>query len=121
MAVLRGAFVVEIAGLGLLWLTGAGEHALFFAGVSLVGLCFGALMGIYPGFTADQFGPAHNSVNYGIMFIGFALAGYFGPTVCRSILSSSGSYSAAFIVAAGLAVVGIAVSYLYRALKTARG
>ena len=117
VAVLRGAFVVEIAGLGLLWLTGAGEHALFFAGVSLVGLCFGALMGIYPGFTADQFGPAHNSVNYGIMFVGFALAGYFGPTVCRGILSSSGSYSAAFIVASCLAAVGIALSYAYRALE----
>ena len=117
VAVLRGAFVVEIAGLGLLWLTGAGEHALFFAGVSLVGLCFGALMGIYPGFTADQFGPAHNSVNYGIMFIGFALAGYFGPTVCRSILTSSGSYATAFVVAACLAIVGIALSYGYRALE----
>ena len=117
VAVLRGAFVVEIAGLALLWLTGAGEHALFFAGVSLVGLCFGALMGIYPGFTADQFGPAHNSVNYGIMFIGFALAGYFGPTVCRSILTSSGSYATAFVVAACLAIVGIALSYGYRALE----
>ena len=121
VAVLRGAFVVEIAGLGLLWLTGAGEHALFFAGVSLVGLSFGALMGIYPGFTADQFGPAHNSVNYGIMFIGFALAGYFGPTVCRSILSSSGSYATAFVVAAGLALLGIAFSLCYRLLNRVKG
>ena len=56
VAVLRGAFVVEIAGLALLLFTGAGEMFLFFAGVSLVGLCFGALMGIYPGFTADRFG-----------------------------------------------------------------
>ena len=117
VAVLRGAFVVEIAGLALLWLTGAGEHVLFFAGVSLVGLCFGALMGIYPGFTADQFGPAHNSVNYGIVFIGFALAGYFGPTVCRSILSSSGSYSAAFLIAACLSVLGIGLSFVFRRLK----
>ena len=114
VAVLRGAFVVEIAGLALLFLTGAGDHVLFFAAVSLVGLCFGALMGVYPGFTADQFGPAHNSVNYGIMFVGFALAGYFGPTVCRRILAASGSYSAAFVVAACLALAGIVLSLVYR-------
>ena len=71
-------------------------------------------MGVYPGFTADQFGPAHNSVNYGIMFVGFALAGYFGPTVCRRILAASGSYSAAFVVAACLALAGIVLSLVYR-------
>lgn len=116
VAVLRGAFVVEIAGLALLLLTGAGDTFKFFAGVSLVGLCFGALMGIYPGFTADRFGARHNSVNYGIMFIGFALAGYFGPTVCRSLLASTGGYGAAFIVAACLAAAGIILSLVYRAM-----
>ena len=116
VAVLRGAFVVEIAGLLVLILTGAGDTFKFFAGVSLVGLCFGALMGIYPGFTADRFGARHNSVNYGIMFIGFALAGYFGPTVCRSILASSGSYERAFIIAACLAAAGIILSLVYRAV-----
>jgi MFS family permease len=98
--------LIKIAGLGLLWLTGAGEHALFFAGVSLVGLCFGALMGIYPGFTADQFGPAHNSVNYGIMFIGFALAGLLGPMLMNTVVSATGRYQPAFIACAVLAAVG---------------
>ena len=59
------------------------------------------------------FGLRNNSVNYGIMFIGFAVAGYFGPTVCRSIMASSGSYSMAFVVAAGLALVGIGLSFLF--------
>ena len=94
--------------------------AKFFVAVSLVGICFGALMGVYPGFTADQFGAAHNSVNYGIMFIGFALAGYFGPTVCRSILASTGSYATAFVVAAGLAVAGIALTFVYRRMQTTK-
>ena len=76
-------------------------------GVSVIGVCFGALMGVYPGFTADQFGIRHNSVNYGIMFIGFAIAGYFGPSTCGRLLASTGSYTAAFLVAAILAVVGI--------------
>ena len=118
--VLCGAFVIEIAGLALLFATGMGDTVKFFVAVSLVGICFGALMGVYPGFTADQFGAVHNSVNYGIMFIGFALAGYFGPTVCRSILASTGSYSTAFVVAACLAVAGIVLTFVYRRMQTTK-
>ena len=113
VAVLRGAFLLEIVGLVLLFVTGEGQTLLFMTAVSCIGLCFGALMGVYPGFTADRFGLRNNSVNYGIMFIGFAVAGYFGPTVCRSILSSSGSYSYAFVAAMALAVVGIGLSFLF--------
>lgn len=113
IAVLRGAFVLEIIGLGLLFLTGEGNTLLFMVAVSCIGLCFGALMGVYPGFTADRFGLRNNSVNYGIMFIGFAVAGYFGPTVCRSILGSTGAYSSAFLVAMGLAAAGIVLSVVF--------
>lgn len=113
VAVLRGAFIIEIAGLALLVTTGEGDVFRFMAAVSVIGICFGALMGVYPGFTADQFGPRNNSVNYGIMFIGFAVAGYFGPTVCRNILASTDTYSVAFMVSIALAVVGIILSILF--------
>lgn len=113
VAVLRGAFIIEIAGLALLFTTGEGDVFRFMAAVSVIGICFGALMGVYPGFTADQFGPRNNSVNYGIMFIGFAVAGYFGPTVCGKILASTGTYGVAFIVSMALAVIGILLSIVF--------
>ena len=116
VAVLRGAFVLEILGLVLLLLSGPGQTFLFMVAVSVIGICFGALMGIYPGFTADRFGLRNNSVNYGIMFIGFAVAGYFGPTVCGRILARTGAYSSAFRVAAVLAICGIILSVVYRLL-----
>ena len=102
--------MLEIIGLGLLFVAGEGQTLLFMTAISLIGLCFGALMGVYPGFTADRFGLRNNSVNYGIMFIGFAVAGYFGPTTCGRILSRTGAYSSAFLVAMGLAVAGIVLS-----------
>ena len=71
-------------------------------------------MGVYPGFTADQFGAKNNSVNYGIMFIGFALAGFFGPTIVGRILSADGVYTKAFYIAAGLAAAGIVLTFVYR-------
>lgn len=82
--------------------------------LSVVGICFGAFMGVFPGFTADQFGAAHNSVNYGIMFIGFAMAGYFGPTIMKTVYYKTGVYTQAFLIAAALSVVGISLTVLYR-------
>lgn len=108
---------LAIIGLALLYFSGEGDVAKFYVGVSIVGLCFGSFMGVYPGFTADQFGSKNNSVNYGIMFIGFALAGYVGPTIMGKLYASTGAYQSAFLVAIGLAVAGLVLSMVYRKLK----
>lgn len=108
--------MLVLAVVALLLLSNAGEGAVvqFYIGVSIIGLCFGSFMGVFPGFTADQFGPKNNSVNYGIMFIGFAAAGYFGPTIISKIYANSGSYSNAFMVAMVLAVLGLLLSIVYK-------
>ena len=94
--VLQAAFVLEIVGLLLLLNVREGNYAVFFVGISVMGICFGSLMGVYPGFTADQFGTKNSSVNYGIMFIGFAVAGILGPTIVSKIVSAYGIYTKAF-------------------------
>lgn len=104
------AFVLEIIGLICLLETDEGDVLKFFIGVSLIGICFGSLMGIYPGFTADQFGSKNNSVNYGIMFVGFAVAGLLGPTAVGKIFSIYGSYVFAFYTAIVLALVGLSLT-----------
>ena len=108
------ACVLAIIGLLCLFNSGEGTVALFYVGLSIVGISFGSFMGVYPGFTADQFGPKNNSVNYGIMFIGFALAGYFGPQIMRNIFESDGAYANAFIIAIGFSIVGVVFTCLYR-------
>lgn len=112
--VLTIMLVSSIPGLLLICTSGIGDVVKFYIGVSIIGLCFGSFMGVFPGFTADQFGQKNNSVNYGIMFIGFALAGYLGPTIMNQVYSASGNYSLAFVIAIGLAVLGILLSLLYR-------
>ncbi|MBQ4546443.1 MAG: OFA family MFS transporter [Oscillospiraceae bacterium] len=113
-----GVFLVSVLGLGLLFISGEGSVATFYIGVCIVGLCFGSIMGIYPGFTASQFGGRNNSVNYGIMFIGFAAAGYFGPTIMSKIYASAGAYQTAFLAAMALAIVGAVLSFIFRKLST---
>ncbi len=107
---------LAVFGLLLLFSAGQGDVVKFYIGVSVVGLCFGAFMGVFPGFTADQFGQKNSSVNYGIMFIGFALAGYLGPTLIGRAYAGTGSYNTAFVMAIGLAVTGIVLSVIYRRL-----
>lgn len=107
-------FVLSAVGAVLLSFSGIGNVVLFYIGISAIGLGFGAIMGVFPGFTASQFGAKNNSVNYGIMFIGFAAAGYFGPTIMASIYAAQGQYRTAFFVSAALSCAGILLTFLYR-------
>lgn len=111
---LTGAFVLSIVGLTCLYFSGQGDVVTFYIGISIVGLCFGSFMGVFPGFTADQFGGKNNSVNYGIMFIGFALGGYFGPTVMKNVYAADNSYQRAFVIAAVLGIAGLLLTFVYR-------
>lgn len=107
---LRRVFLLLVAGMGALDLSNSSAAALFFCGLLATGLCFGSVMGIYPGFTVQQFGARHNSVNYGIMFIGFALAGVVGPLMMNGLYGLFSSYVPAFLVAALLAATGAALT-----------
>lgn len=107
-------FVLAVVGLTCLYFSGQGEVIKFYAGIIIVGLSFGAFMSVLPGFVADQFGTKHNSVNYGIMFIGFAISGYFGPTVMKNVYAADQSYQRAFLIAAVLCVIGFGFTFVYR-------
>lgn len=111
---LQLVFLLYILGLGLLLAVRPGAMPVFYGGVGLVGFCFGAFMGIFPGFTADQFGIRHNSVNYGIMFIGFALAGFFGPMGMNALYRSSGGYNSAFLLGIMLSALGLALTFCFK-------
>ncbi|WP_328801243.1 OFA family MFS transporter [Paenibacillus sp. LX16] len=106
--------VFSVIGLTLLYFSGEGSVLTFYIGISVIGLCFGALMGVFPGFTADQFGVRNNSVNYGIMFIGFATAGYFGPSIMSHVYSTDSSYQRAFVIAAVLGIAGLILTFVYK-------
>ena len=51
-----------------------------------------------------------------------ALAGYFGPSVMRSIFATDGAYQRAFLIALLFDVVGILLTFVYRVvLKKTEG
>ena len=112
---LSGALVCALAGLSILYVCGMVPSLTLFAlGVILIGICFGTFMGVFPGFCTDQFGTRNNTVNYGIMWIGFSAAGILGPSVLTAIHNATGSYQGAFLVAIAMAALGLALSFAYR-------
>ncbi len=112
------ALCMAVIGLGLVYFAlGASKIAVFVVGICFVGFCFGAYMGVYPGFTSNQFGVKNSGVNYGIMFIGFSLAGIIGPMIMTKMYAASGSYQPPILVALALAVLGIILTFVYRSMS----
>ena len=112
---LTAAMTMALVGLGILYICGMTASVVLLAiGLMVIGVCFGTFMGVFPGFCTDQFGTKYNTVNYGIMWIGFSLAGIVGPMVLSTIYANVGSYQGAFLIAIGIAVVGLICSILYR-------
>lgn len=118
---LRLACLISIIAGGCLLISGRGIHVVFYLGIILAGLAFGSFMGVYPGFTADRFGIKNNSVNYGIMCIGFALAGYFGPLLARNAFNRTGSFENAFIYAAAFSLAGMILTFVYTRFQPRSG
>lgn len=112
---LTGVLCLAIAALGMLYFS-EGSVVLFYIGICMIGVCFGAFMGVYPGFTAGQFGSRNSSINYAIMFIGFSAAGIAGTMIVSKMLAATGSYRPAFLLAMVMAVCGLVLSFVYRAM-----
>ena len=113
---MTAALFCALGGLALLFFTGTGQTVLYYGGMALVGLAYGAFMSILPGFNVDTFGQAHSAVNYGVLDIGYAAAGIIGPLLVSGVHASTGSYRGAFLIAAGIALVGVAMTFIFRAL-----
>lgn len=107
----------SVAGLLLLSISKERSLVTFYPGICIIGVCFGGFMGIYPGFTNERFGAKHSSVNYGIMFIGFAVAGFCAPVIIGKLFTATGTYTTAYFAAMGLSVLGLFLSFVYRKME----
>ena len=59
-------------------------------------------------------------MNYGIMFVGFALAGLVGPMAMNGLYGQTGTYAWAFAAAAVMSAVGLALTVVFRKMGKAR-
>ncbi len=109
------SIIISISGFALASVKGS--YQLFLVFSMLIALCYGGSMGVYPALTADAYGMKNNGVNYGVMFIGFALGGYIGPVMASKLSASTGSYAIPLQVVGILGAISFAIVLMLIVLK----
>jgi MFS family permease len=74
-------------------------------GTALVGFNYGACLSLFPATAADYWGTKNLGLNYGILFVAWGVGGVLGPLLAGAVADASGSYTAAYRIAAGLLAV----------------
>jgi len=80
----------------------------------IVLLCYGGGFGTMPAFAADYFGPRNVGSIYGLMLTAWGLAGVLGPTLIAHVRQSTGYYTAALELIAGIMLVSAILPFVIR-------
>lgn len=116
---LMAALVAAALGEAALLSAGRGDAALFFTGIALIGLCFGAAVGIYPGLVADEYGAKHNSVNFSVMMLGYSAGSLAGPSLIAWARTGEG-FLRAYEVSIAAALLGLCCGAAFLWLKRSK-
>jgi OFA family oxalate/formate antiporter-like MFS transporter len=99
-----------IATVALLVLSSTSVYVTVVLCVAAVGLCYGGFLSLMGPVTADAFGATYLGVNFGIMFFTVAISAFLGPRVAAMVTDrNGGDYSIAFIIAAVINIMGLAL------------
>ena len=77
-------------------------------------MCYGGGFGTMPAFTADYFGPKNVGPIYGLMLTAWGFASAFGPLFIARMRETTGSYSGALRVIAGVMAVSALLPIVVR-------
>lgn len=80
------AIMFILCGAAMLTLDWMRLYPLYLTGISIVGLCFGGYLALYPAVTADFFGTRHIGANYGWMFTAYGIGGIVGPYLAAKLM-----------------------------------
>jgi OFA family oxalate/formate antiporter-like MFS transporter len=89
----------------------------YWFGISLVGLCFGGYLAVFPAVTADFYGTKNVGVNYGLVFTAYGVGGLLGNIFAPQVLEKTKSYNLAFITAGILCILGAIITLIIKQPK----
>lgn len=119
---LFGILVLTI--ISLFGLRMATTPAVFVIFLIILGGSFGGVLVVFPPLTSKSFGVKNLGINYGIMFFGYAIGALLGPQIAANAVNKdlgTSAYSQAYVVAMGVAVIGILITtYLIKASKNSK-
>ncbi|MEO0102953.1 MAG: OFA family MFS transporter, partial [candidate division WOR-3 bacterium] len=93
----------------------------YWIGISLVGLCFGGYLAVFPAVTADFYGTKNVGVNYGLVFTAYGIGGLLGNIFAPQVLERTKSYNLAFWVAGLLCLIGMLITLIIKQPKNKEG
>jgi OFA family oxalate/formate antiporter-like MFS transporter len=93
------------------------SFVLFSALTFVILLCYGGGFGTMPAFAADYFGPRNVGPIYGLMLTAWGTAGIVGPLLIAFLRESTGAYSNALYIIAGIMLVSAVVPFIVRPPK----
>jgi OFA family oxalate/formate antiporter-like MFS transporter len=91
-----------------------GAYALFAVLAFVVISCYGGGFGTMPAFAADYFGSKNVGQVYGAMLTAWGIGGVVGPQLISAIKDSTGEYTNAFYIIAGIMLLSAIVPFLVR-------
>ncbi|MCL2014291.1 MAG: OFA family MFS transporter [Oscillospiraceae bacterium] len=101
-AMISIAVIILVASLIMI----VGEGILFLLCIMLISFGFGGAASVYSAMTADSFGTKYGGMNFGLVMLGFGISALVFPVISNK-LTSSGSYTSSFIIAAATCVIAI--------------
>lgn len=114
---LRSVFIMcIISAVAMFSMNYLSTYWLFVIGVSLIAVCFGGSVGVFPAITADSFGPKYVGINYGLILLAYSAGAIVGPIMATKVIEiTGGSYQLAFIISGALCVLGALMAFIYKA------
>jgi OFA family oxalate/formate antiporter-like MFS transporter len=83
--------------------------------------CYGGGFGTMPAFNADYFGSRNVGKIYGLMITAWGFGGVLGPILISRIIDTTGSYTNAFYIIAGILLVSSILPFIVRPPKRPAG
>jgi OFA family oxalate/formate antiporter-like MFS transporter len=100
------SMVVIVAASLLMLRASSGSVALYIVCFAALWLCLGGWLAIAPTSTATFFGTKNYARNYGVVFFAYGLGAILANVISGQSVDLFGGYDTAFMIVAGLAVVG---------------
>ena len=112
------AFAVQAANM-MLFATYT-DATMILVGTVVAGMAYGSLMSVFPSTTADFYGLKNYGANYGVLYTAWGVSGFVGPLLAGWAVDTTGTYSLAFTISAGLLAVAIVLGFMTKPLKLAK-
>ena len=106
--------ILAVEGGCLLLIPHVQNAVLFLILAALVYLCYGGAFGTMPATAGDFFGVKYAGSIYGLMLIGWSLAGVVGPPLAAALIGGERNYTSAYTTIGIITLVAVALPVITR-------